>query len=283
MLTIALFSSLLFSQQIKILDAENQKPIPYAKLILKDKDYYKNTEENGQAQLENTEEISEIQSFGYENLKVEKYQTVYLLKPKFTEIEEVEISKPKFKKSFTLGSIKKSKFGFFASKKTWNLVDLFKGYFFNEKLYIKKIRIPTEVPKQIKEATFNLIFYENENGEPGTERIKNIVVTCKSGKNITEIDFSKNPIAFPKEGFFIGFEWIVNEQNSYTYKTNFIHSDGKKEKNVTQHATAPKFKGVESDSENIKSFINNKWADMFNKKVINNSNYSLSIELELTN
>ena len=120
-LTIALFSSLLFSQQVKILDAENQKPIPYAKLILKDKDYYKNTEENGQAQLENTEEISEIQSFGYENLKVEKYQTVYLLKPKFTEIEEVEISKPAFSENFKIGKIEKSSTFFGARTTMWSV------------------------------------------------------------------------------------------------------------------------------------------------------------------
>ena len=119
--TVLLFSSLTFSQKISILDEETRSPIPYAKLILKDKDYYKNTEENGQAQLENTEEISEIQSFGYENLKVEKYQTVYLLKPKFTEIEEVEISKPTFSENFKIGKIEKSSTFFGARTTMWSV------------------------------------------------------------------------------------------------------------------------------------------------------------------
>jgi hypothetical protein len=56
--TFSLFSILSFSQtQIKVLDSENQKPIPYAKIILKGKDYYINTEENGEINLEKNEEI----------------------------------------------------------------------------------------------------------------------------------------------------------------------------------------------------------------------------------
>ena len=81
----------IFSQnRIKILDSEKQKLIPYAKLILKDKDYYKNTEESGEITLEQGEEISEIQSFGYENFQVKQVQKTYLLKPKFTDIDEVK-------------------------------------------------------------------------------------------------------------------------------------------------------------------------------------------------
>ncbi|MFL9835625.1 thioredoxin domain-containing protein [Chryseobacterium terrae] len=232
--TFLILSITLFSQnRIKILDSENQKPIAYAKLILKNKDYYKNTEENGETMLEKDEEISEIQSFGFENLHVEKFQQIYLLKPKFSEIETVEISKPKFQKKFTVGSIKKSNMGFAALSKSWVVVDLFKNNIPEEKVYIKKIKIPTQVDKTLKEATFNLVFYENINGKPSSEKRKNIIVTCKSGKNITEVDLTKSPISFPKEGLFIGFEWILNEQNKYSYTTDIHHLDGTKEEKCT--------------------------------------------------
>jgi len=103
------FSCFVFyaQQQTQIVDSETQKPIPYAKLILKGKDYYKNTEGNGEISLEKDEEISEIQAFGYENLKVGNFATKFLLKPKFIEINEVEIARPKFQKSFKIGVIKK--------------------------------------------------------------------------------------------------------------------------------------------------------------------------------
>lgn len=271
-------------QQIQILDAETQKPIPYAKLILKGKDYYRNTEESGVTTLKKDEQISEIQSFGYESFKAEKYQSVYLLKPKFIDIAEVEIVRPKFQKTFKIGNIKNNDMGFSASTMSWVVVDLFKAEASNERLFIKKIRIPTKVEKSIKEATFNLVFYDNENGKPSKDKINSILVSCKKGKSTTEIDLSKAPIQFPKNGFFIGFEWIVNEQNKYTYVTDIKYPDGKRSKNITQQGIAPKFQGYESEVSNIFSFSgDSQWHNILNKKKINNSNYSLSIELELTN
>jgi hypothetical protein len=66
-------STTVFSQtQIKVLDAENKTNVPYAKIILKGKDYYKNTEQNGDVTLEKDEEIDHIESFGYENYSVSK-------------------------------------------------------------------------------------------------------------------------------------------------------------------------------------------------------------------
>ncbi|MFC3159783.1 hypothetical protein ACFOEQ_15945 [Chryseobacterium arachidis] len=106
--TFLFFSLTFFSQtQIKVLDSENKNPVPYAKLMFKDKDYYKNTEENGEITLENNEEINHIESFGYENLDVSKQQNIYFLKPKFTDIKEIEISKPKFTQTYTIGNLKK--------------------------------------------------------------------------------------------------------------------------------------------------------------------------------
>lgn len=282
--TFLVINAALFSQnRIKILDSENQKPIPYAKLTLKNTSYYKNTEENGEAVLEKGEEISEIQSFGYENLKVEKFQQAYLLKPKFNDIETVEITKPKFQKSFSVGRIKKNSMGFSASTRSWVIVDLFKNEISDEKIYINKIKIPTEVYKTVKEATFNLVFYTNDNGKPSLEKLGSMVISCKTGKNITEIDLSKNLIPFPKEGLFIGFEWIINEQNKYNYTTTVVHIDGTKEKNVTRQGIAPTFKGYESIDSNILSNNHSKWHHIFKNKKVNNSNYSLSIQLELTN
>ena len=281
--TLLIKSMFVYSQnRIRVLDAENHKPIPYAKLILKDKDYYKNTEEDGGTVLDENEDLSEIQSFGYENLKVEKFQQTYLLQPKFNEIKTVEITKPKFEKSFTVGTIKKKDIGFSALKRSWLVVDLFKSEIPDDKIYIKKIKIPTQVHKTIKEATFNLVFYENINGKPSEERRKNIVVTCKSGKNITEIDLTKNPIPFPKEGFFIGFEWIVNKQNTYSYVTDIHYPDGTKKENVSQQGTAPSFKGYESIISNVMANDNVNWHSIFTAKKRKTA-YSISMQLELTN
>jgi len=145
---------------------------------------------------------------------------------------------------------------FSASNKNWSVVDLFQAEVSHEKLFIKKIKVPTKVVKSIKEATFNLIFYNNENGKPSNEIIRSILVSCKSGKKVTEVDLSKSPILLTKEGFFIGFEWIMNEQNKYSYITDIKYPDGRLEKNVSRQGVAPTLSGHKAQVSNIFALFN---------------------------
>lgn len=270
---------LLGQQKITVVDAETQQPIPYAKLIFENS--YRNSEANGEIIISENEKPIRIEAFGYEDFVVSDLLKVFLLKPAFNEIEKIEIHKPKFTKNYIIGSIKKNNTGFSAGEQIWSVVDLFKIENTTENLYIKKIKLPTEVRKKGAEATFNLIFYENENGQPSTEKFRNLVVKCKSGKNITEIDLSKKPIPFPDEGLFIGFEWIMNEENKYAYKVNIKHSEGKMEKKVNRIEYSPTFSGRESQTPNLYGHSSKyQWTNIFK----NYKNfYALSIELELTN
>ena len=277
--TVLLFSSLTFSQKISILDEETRSPIPYAKLILKDKDCYKNTEENGQAQLENTEEISEIQSFGYENLKVEKYQTVYLLKPKFTEIEEVEISKPSFSKSFKIGKIEKSNSTFGTHTKTWMVA---REFTFigkkTEKIFVKKIKFLSRINNK-NSATIRINIFENENGLPG-ELIKSDVIFCKNGKRITEYEL-KNPLSFTSKGLIIGFEWIINKENEFETTMKFEDGTSKKITGIN-----PSIGANEKENEKntiIGSLVEGNWKFKKFGNNISTKNTTLAVELELTN
>ena len=214
-----LFISAFSQQKIKVIDAENNQPIPYAKIIFIGKDYSKNTEENGEFTLSESEEIDKIVCFGYEDFLVKTNQNVYSLKPKYKEIDNVEISKPTNANSFTLGEIiKNSNHSFIASKNTWGVVDLFKNDENTSKTFIKKIKFLSKVVDIKNPAKINLVFYKNENGKPSNEIWKSFIISCEKGKKINEFSFEKNPILFPKEGVFIGFEWIMNEENSYTKK-----------------------------------------------------------------
>lgn len=277
-------SALFLSQtQIKVVDEETQEPVPYAKLILKGKDYYKNTEENGVITLEQNEEIDHIESFGYENQSIAKVNNVYFLSPKFKDIEGIKISKPKFTKIYTIGSVKKNHFGFMSGLITWEVLNFFANPDKDDKTYIKKIRILTEVKKTKRDAVFNLVFYENTEGHAGSEKLKNIVASCKKGKNITEVDFSGNPITFPKEGLFIGVEWIMNEQNHYLDTITVIHADGTKEKNKIVDRINPFFYGYKSSSPNITGRISGNPQNNTNSVFKFANAHNLSMEIEITN
>ena len=265
-------------QKIKVIDAENNQPIPYAKIIFIGKDYSKNTEENGEFTLSESEEIDKIVCFGYEDFLVKTYQNVYSLKPKYKEIDNVEISKPINANSFTLGEIiKNSNHSFIASKNTWGVVDLFKNDENTSKTFIKKIKFLSKVVDIKNPAKINLVFYKNENGKPSNEIWKSFIISCEKGKKINEVSFEKNPILFPKEGVFIGFEWIMNEENSYTKKVTNNYPDGTKttEKNTYIN---PSIFCQDSEQNNLFIIIKSRSIKFNNTKKFNR----LSIELDLT-
>ena len=73
------FSNFLFSQHLKIVDAESKKPIPYAKMYFNGKEYYRNTDEYGEIDLEENEVPNKIQSFGYEDFIINSTNNLLLL------------------------------------------------------------------------------------------------------------------------------------------------------------------------------------------------------------
>lgn len=278
-----LFSCSVFyaQQQTQIVDAETQKPIPYAKLILKDKDYYKNTEENGEIRLKKDEEISEIQAFGYENLKVGNFATKFLMKPKFIEINEVEIARPKFEKNYKIGSLKvKGSFGAGFNQITssfWGKVITFNTYK-DELLFIKKISFKTIASN--KNVIIRLLIYENINGFPG-EILRSEEITCKAGHNKLQ-EFSPKQISFPKEGIIIGFEWIFNETNRY--ETSVMMNDTGETKKVFMFSPALAGSDDEESNTIFGSLSEGKWK--FQKIVYSNEKrfrFNPAIQIELTN
>ncbi|WP_435522416.1 hypothetical protein [Chryseobacterium indoltheticum] len=61
-------------------------------------------------------------------------------------------------KKYTIGNIKKTEIGYTSGVNTWGVINFFANQHKNEKLFIKKIRIPTEVYNTKREAIFNLVF-----------------------------------------------------------------------------------------------------------------------------
>lgn len=177
-----------FSQiPVKVLDAENQRPVPYAKLVLKDKDYYINTEESGTATLGQEGKISEIQSYGYENLKVDKNQNIYFLKPKYLEIDEVRIIRPKLSKIFIMGKIAKEGTFFGVNNTIWMVGKEFRNTMSAEPLFIKSLSFYSKLNAK-KSATIKINIYYDENGVPG-DLYNSVIVTCLKRKKLQNILF----------------------------------------------------------------------------------------------
>ncbi len=272
-----------FSQRkISIVDAENKQAIPYAKILF-DKGNYRNTEPDGSITISPEEKITEIQAFGYENLKVDGFKNVFLLVPKTKEIEEIVLIRPKNTKQITVGKIKREfpTYSYCASDHQWTVLNFFeyKNTYF-ENTFIKIIRFSSKVENIKNNAKINLVFYHNENGKPSTEVWKSIIIECEPGKKVTEIDLRKQNITFPKEGLFIGFEWIINTENSFSEKVQYKYADGKKEMKMIT-TTNPFIYSQKSETATI--FVkSNLHPNQYEFKSNDNKPRSLSIELELT-
>ncbi len=276
------FFVLIFSQQkIKISDAENNSPIPYAKIIF-DNGSFRNTETDGSIEIFPYENFIEIQSFGYENLKVSEKKSSYFLTPKFKNIDEVIIEKPLQNKFLKIGNIKKemNSLSFVSSNTTWTIANFVENKEdYNSFKYIKSIKFRSKVEKINKNATINLLIFKNENGKPSDEIWKSFIVQCKPGKNITIKDFDA-PILFPKEGIFIGFEWIINDENSFEVKIINNNLNGKKQNTLYKYNNPFVYS---QKSENNQIFIKSKnvWKN-FNE-ISKKENRALSIEVVLSN
>ncbi|KQS92254.1 hypothetical protein [Chryseobacterium sp. Leaf394] len=87
-----------FGQTVKVLDAENGKPISSARIIMKDQIVY--TNDDGLASLNPEEKDYEISAFGYKKEKFKNFSSIIRLKRHYNEIKEVKIIPVDFKSIF---------------------------------------------------------------------------------------------------------------------------------------------------------------------------------------
>lgn len=92
------FSIVTYSQKIQILDAETQKPVSGARIILADQLVY--TNEDGYAPLGAEAKGFEVSAAGYKTFKANSYQNTISLKPAVIDIQEVKIVDVDIKKLF---------------------------------------------------------------------------------------------------------------------------------------------------------------------------------------
>ena len=72
----------------------------------------------------------------------------------------------------------------------------------------------------INNAKIKVRFYEvAQDGSPGLDYSDDIIiVSVKSGKQNNTIDLKDRNIKIPDSGLFIAFEWMIIEENKYTYE-----------------------------------------------------------------
>lgn len=276
--------------QSTIINAETNEPIPYANIWLKEGNGT-NSNKKGEFILDKVSDTSTVffSAIGYhtKNLLVRQITKVIKLTPAIFQLHEVEIKNRRFDKQLIVGELKKSEIKSSQENLTGRAYKIGRYFeyqeLFKETPYLQKIKVATK--SRIKNATFNIKFYAvNTEKNQAKDLIfhKNIIVSVKRGKRITEIDLSSYNLPFPKNGLLVSLEWLAIESNiGSPMKIKMM--DGKKR---TFPRLEPRFRTIERKTNEIGwNPYNTVWQknNFNNLFYIERSKYKPAIELTLNN
>lgn len=207
----------------KVID-ENNNPVPYVNIWVENENIGTTSEENGTFEIKISvkNKVLVFSAVGFETKKVslELSQKVEM-KRLIYELNEVVIENQKFDKEIEIGNSKNQNFHHWSGKTPNVLVKFFSFQKEYEKTkFIKNVIVSTK--SKIKGATFKIrAFYIDENGFPGKDALnEDVIVSVKKGNRKNKIAISNFKLKIPKEGIFIGFEWMIVENNKFIVEKN---------------------------------------------------------------
>ena len=293
-----LFVLLLFgfyaSAQIKgvVKDSLSGEPIPYVNIWVDGETIGTTSEENGSFSLDIKEEkILIFSALGYESKKLSSKNEIILLKPNVFELKEVVISGAIKNKTIKVNGFKKGKISVYYGTGTQPTIIAKKiepSEQINKHPFLKEINFLSR--SHIEKAKIILRFYEvDPEGKPGIDFLDtNIVLEIKKGKKNNRVNLEKYKIRIPEDGLFIAFEWMIIEENKYTY-TYTLEEEKNKISYKDGISYQPVIGTIPAENQSSWHYAKGKWfkRQKFNQD-INVSRYQdkfgeLAIELTLTN
>jgi hypothetical protein len=192
-----------------VLDSMSKKPISNAIIKTYNNIYY--TDSLGLCSFDRNifdgKEI-EIRCLGYETkqiLKELKPNEVIYLRPKINNLPELDVVSKSRK--LILGHTEKSSSGL-----TLGDSDIVSTFFANETnttKFLNKIKIPYRTDGKIVSKLSIHIYSLDNDKKPDKDLLeKKMILTPKKEEGILELNLTNYKIMMPKEGFYIGIEWI---------------------------------------------------------------------------
>ncbi len=301
-----LISLSFFAQTKGVVVDESGNPIPYVNIWVENENIGTTSEENGEFSIANAENKTLVFSaVGFETLKAKLNESgKVVLKTIAYQLEEVVIQKRIGKDQIEIGKFKKRD------------VKMFYGTGIQPSILAKFIA-PTQDIKthpfvdnitfstfsNINNAKIKIRFYEvAQDGSPGLDYSDDIiVVSVKNGKQNNRLDLKDKNIIIPDKGLFIAFEWMIIEENKYTYEYTLDEGNGKvqgglpdSKKKIYKDGLSycPLIGTIPSDLSTSWHFLAGKWVSRKIHKKTENFNFEdkydnkfgeLAIKITLTN
>ncbi|MDT0540282.1 carboxypeptidase-like regulatory domain-containing protein [Croceitalea sp. P059] len=288
------FSS--FSQNIDfegvVFDTKSETPIPYVNISFLNTLVGTSTDDNGHFIIEISENLLNnrvhISSLGYKDTIMPAeviYKTKKLsLVEETYELDEVVVSE-KLGDAIVLNSIASYDItsGFDSSSTPWVLALYFPNIGASKK-YLKNATIFFRDQNEFKsgQSKFRLRFYavDPETKKPSTDLVrKSLILESIKGNDFTSIDLDALSVEMPRDGIYVGLEWLFIPYNWYKKedKNNLTNAS------MIEDRFAPTFGGVYSENQNYKVMIYGmgEWQEFNVKSKGNNKNFIPAVSLKV--
>ena len=202
---------------------ESGKPIPYVNIWVENENIGTTSEENGEFSITTAEnKILVFSAIGFETLKAKLNESgKVVLKSIAYQLDEVVIQKRIGKDQIEIGKYKKRNINLYYGTATQpTIIAKFIAPTQDIKTHPFIDRITFLSLSMINNAKIKVRFYEVANdGSPGLDYSDDIIiVSVKNGKQNNTVDLKDKNIKIPDSGLFIAFEWMIIEENKYTYE-----------------------------------------------------------------
>lgn len=275
-----------------VFDHTTKDPIPYVNLSFLNTLKGTSTDENGHFFLDLPEAYLEkqlhISSLGYNDTIVVAKD---IFKAKRFEMVEESFALDEVVVSETLGgsdimnpiSSYSLTSGFSSSSTPWVLALYFPNIGAKEK-FAQKVTVFFQKNSKFKRSTakFRLRIYDvdPETKLPDRDILrKSVVLESDVGKDFVSIDLSALNLQMPKNGIYVGVEWLFVPYN--WYRNTFEHPISKKK--MVEDRFAPTFGAVYNKNQNFKTMVYGmgSWTDFMVRSKDNSENLIPAISLKL--
>ncbi len=275
-----------------VMDSRSKDPIPYVNLSFLNTLKGTSTDEEGKFFIDiptpYLEKQVHISSLGYKDTivnaqKLYKEKKIFLVEESF-ELDEVVVSE-NFGNADVLNPITSYSLtsGFSSSATPW-VVALYFPNIGAQKKYMHTVTVFLKKDINFKRdaAKFRLRMYDVAPGtkKPNKDLLrKSIVLEANMEQEYVSIDLSSLQIKIPKEGIYIGIEWLFVPYN--WYKTT--SKDPLTNKAVVEDRFAPTFRGVYTKNQNYKAMVYGmgEWTNFSVKSKDMTQNFIPAISLKL--
>ncbi len=227
-----LLSFSFFAQTKGVVVDELGKPIPYVNIWVENENIGTTSEENGEFSI--TVDVNKTLVFsavGFQTVKAKLSEArKVVLQSIAYQLNEVVIQKRIGKDQIEIGKYQKEN------------INLYYGAGIQPTIIAKFITPTQDIKKHpfvdaitfltrsnINNAKIKLRFYEvAPDGSPGLDYSDDIIIVrVKKGKRDTTVDLKDKNIVIPDSGLFIAFEWMIIEENKYTFKYTLGENNAK--------------------------------------------------------